>query len=231
MNDDKIIGILGGMGPEATADLFLKIIKAIKVQKDQDHFRVVIDSNPKIPDRTHAILYGGESPVKYMVDTGKNLEKMGAEILLMPCNTAHYFIEEVQNELSVPILNVLEESYRYVKKVFSDVKKIGLLATTGTIQTRLYEKYFYDIEMIYPNETTQERKVMKAIYGENGIKSGNTGKEVAELLISAANELIEQGADLIIAGCTEIPLALKQSHISTPLLDPMTIAAKVVTEN
>lgn len=231
MNDHRVIGILGGMGPEATADLFLKVIKATKVQKDQDHFRVVIDSNPKIPDRTNAILHRGESPIAAMVETGRNLEKMGVDIVLIPCNTAHYFIKEVQSELSIPILNALEESYKYIKKTYPQIKKVGLLATTGTIETRLYEKYFYDMEMIYPNEITQRERVMKAIYEENGIKAGNTGKEIVDLLKSAANELIEKGAQLMIAGCTEVPLALKESHISKPLLDPMDIAAKIVTQN
>ena len=88
---EKIIGIIGGMGPEATADLYLRIIRATPVEKDQDHYRVIIDSNPKIPDRTPAIIGDGENPLPLMAETAKNVEKAGADFLIMPCNTAHYF--------------------------------------------------------------------------------------------------------------------------------------------
>ncbi len=228
--NNKIIGIIGGMGPEATANLYMKIIKATKVEKDQDHFRVIIDSNPKIPDRTAAILQNGESPVEEMVKTGRNLEKLGVDVALIPCNTAHYFIDEVQSQLSIPILNALEEMNKYIKESFPEITKIGLLATSGTIKTGLYKKFIMDVEILVPHPTSQEEKVMKAIYGDNGIKAGNTGDEPMELLRSASNELIESGAELIIAGCTEIGLALKPHHISKPLIDPMDVVAEVVVK-
>ena len=216
------------MGPEATANLYMKIIRATKVEKDQDHFRVIIDSNPKIPDRTAAILYNGQSPVNEMVKTGKNLEKLGVDVALIPCNTAHYFIDEVQSQLSIPILNAIEEMNKYIKGNFPQVRKIGLLATSGTIKTGLYEKFINEIEILIPDKTSQEGKVMEAIYGDNGIKSGNTGDGPMELLRQASNDLIDRGAELIIAGCTEVGLALKAHHISKPLIDPMDVVAEVV---
>lgn len=226
--NDKIIGIIGGMGPEATASLFVKIIKATRADKDQDHFRIIIDNNPKIPDRTAAILGRGESPVPAIVKTAKNLEKMGAEIALLPCNTSHYFFDEIQSRLNIPVINMIAGLADHISRVYPHIKKAGLLATTGTIKTGLYQKYMPDLQILYPCPVTQEEKVMRAIYGENGIKAGNTSEEPMLLLKQAAGELIAAGAELIIAGCTEIGLVLKPEHISKPLLDPMDIVAKTV---
>lgn len=228
--NDKVIGIIGGMGPEATADFYIKIIKATKAKKDQEHFRVIIDSNAKIPDRTEAILGTGESPVKAMIQTGKNLELLGVDVACIPCITSHYFLEEVQKELSYPILNALEEVGRHIKNKYSEVTKIGVLATTGTIKTGLFEKYMPEFTILYPNEISQTEKVMKAIYGKNGIKCGNTEGEPLNLLKEAGYELIDKGAELLISGCTEIILALKPSYISKPLIDPMEVVANVVSK-
>ena len=98
---EKIIGILGGMGPEATADLFYKIIKLTPAKKDQEHLRIIIDNNPKIPDRTKAILYKGENPLPELIKTAQNLEKAGANFIIMPCNTAHYYHHEIQKIINI----------------------------------------------------------------------------------------------------------------------------------
>lgn len=228
--NDKIIGIIGGMGPEATIDLYSKILMATRVKKDQDHFRVIIDSNPKIPDRTKAILGIGESPVDEIIKTGKTLEKIGVDVACLPCITSHYFIEEIQEKLSFPILNALIELDRWIDKHYPEAKNIGVLATTGTIETGLFTKYLKGINIIYPTTKNQDEKVMKAIYGIDGIKSGNKGDKPLKLLQSASNGLIQNGADLIISGCTEIALVLKPHHISKPLLDPMLIVAESATK-
>lgn len=226
--NDRVIGIIGGMGPEATADLYMKIIKATKVENDQDHFRVIIDSNPKIPDRTAAILRNGESPVEAMIQTGKNLEKLGADICCIPCITAHYFIEELQKELSVKIVNALEEVNIYLKENYPKIKNVGILATMGSVKTEIFKKYLPDFNIIYPSAETQSEKVMEAIYGCEGIKRGYLEGKPLNYLREASNELIDKGADVIIGGCTEITLALKAEHINKPLIDPMNIVAKRV---
>lgn len=226
--NNKIIGIIGGMGPEATIDLYSKILMATHANKDQDHFRVIIDSNPKIPDRTKAILGIGESPVEEIIKTGKTLEKVGVDIACLPCITSHYFIEEVQAKLSYPILNALVELDNCIKENYPTAQNIGVLATTGTIETGLFSKYLKGTKILYPTAKSQSEKVMEAIYGIEGIKSGNKGNKPLQLLQSASNELIENGADLIISGCTEIALVLKPHHISKPLLDPMVVVAPSV---
>lgn len=224
---EKILGIIGGMGPEATAQLYMKMIKATKVKRDQDHFRIIIDSNPKIPDRTKAILGLGESPVPYIIETAKNLQKMGVDIACIPCMTSHYFFDEIQEGVEMKIMNAFEELNNYLKKNFEGVVKIGVLATTGTRNTKIFEKYLKDMEIIYPDERFQSDYVMEAIYGEGtGIKSGVTEGRPVELLIEAGNNVIEKGAEVVILGCTEIGLVLKKDSLSKPSVDPMDVMAE-----
>jgi len=182
---DKIIGILGGMGPEATATLFLKIIRATPAKRDQDHFRIIIDNNPKIPERTSAILGKGKSPLKQLQETLHNLEKAGAEIIAMPCNTAHYYYNELQASANVPIINIVSETAVYIAQNFPNIKKIGLLATTGTIKSRIYHQAITKMEKITPDDSEQEI-VMNAIYGEQGIKAGFTQGKPRNALLEVA---------------------------------------------
>lgn len=229
--NDTIIGIIGGMGPEATADLFMKIIRATKVDKEQDHFRIVIDNNPKIPDRTRAIFGGGESPVEAIVETAKNLDKAGVDIGCIPCITAHYFFDEIQSRVPFKIVNALEKLNLYLKENYPEVKTVGVLATSGTVETKLFNKYLVDYNIVYPSKQIQSEKVMEAIYGKSGIKKGNTGKKNIDLLVDASNDLISNGAELIIGGCTEITLALKPHNIDKPLVDPMDVVAEYIAKN
>jgi aspartate racemase len=226
--NDKVIGIIGGMGPEATASLYMKIIKGTKVTKDQEHFRVIIDSNPKVPDRTKAILWGGESPVKAITETAKNLEKLGVDVACIPCMTSHFFIEEIQEAITYPIINAFTEVHKFILNAYPEVKNIGVLATSGTITTGLFDKYLHDVNIVYPCEATQANKVMEAIYGDHGIKSGNLKGKPLDLLVEAGNELIQNGAQLIILGCTEIELVLKKQHLNKPLIDPMEVMTNVL---
>ncbi|HHX27787.1 MAG TPA: amino acid racemase [Firmicutes bacterium] len=216
----KTIGILGGMGPEATADLFLKIIKATPAEKDQEHLRVVIDSNPAIPDRTAFILGKGEDPTPVMVKTAKNVESLGADLIAIPCNTAHYFHDAIQGAVKVPVLHIMREVARLLK---GHVERVGILASTGTLKTELYERALGEsgISVIVPRGDDQD-EVMDAIYS---VKGGNLerGREIA---LRQGARLVEAGAQAVIAGCTEIPLVLSDGDLETPVVD----ATKVLAE-
>ena len=224
----KIIGILGGMGPEATLDLFQKIIKFSPAGKDQDHFRIIIDNNPKIPDRTAAILAKRENPLPALQETAQNLEKAGADFIIMPCNTAHYFISEIQKSIKIPILNMIKETAHHVKSIFPSVKNIGLLATKGTYKTKLYNSFFNakNIEILIPTPPEQD-KIMDLIFM---VKSGILSEEMKSQIINISEEQIKKGAQAIIAGCTEIPLILKDKDIKVPIIDPTNILAKRAVE-
>ena len=225
---EKIIGILGGMGPEATIDLFYKIIKLTPAEKDQDHLRIIIDNNPKIPDRSAAILGKGEDPLPALQETAKNLEKAGANFIIIPCNTAHYFLPSIQESVKIPVLNMIEETAKETQKRNSSIKKTGLLASIGTYKAEIYNKYFkkYNIEVISPEEKDKE-EVMRVIYA---VKAGNLSEEVKKSIISIAQKLIDKGAEAIITGCTEIPLILKEEDVSVSIIDPTQILAKAAVK-
>lgn len=225
---EKIIGILGGMGPEATIDLFAKIVRGTKVKKDQDHLRILIDNNPKIPDRTLAIQGKGPSPLPQLVRSAKLLEKAGADFIIIPCVTAHYYYEPLTRKVRIPILHIIEESIKFVTQKYKGIQKIGLIATTGTLQTGLFQKAFAStgIELIFPSSGIQKRYVMRAIYGKKGIKVTGPSEESKALILKAAENLILRGAQAIIAGCTEVPLVLKEGDLSVPVIDPVSILAQ-----
>jgi len=229
---EKIIGILGGMGPEATIDLFTKIVKGTKARKDQDHLRILIDNNPKIPDRTLAIKKKGPSPFTQLLRSARVLEKAGANFILIPCVTAHYYYESLQRRINIPILHIVDETVEHIKVKLKGIRKIGLIATTGTVQTGLFQKTFSNtgIEVILPNHEIQSKWIMKAVYGKRGIKVIGPSEGSKHLILEASRKLARQGAQAIIAGCTEVPLVLKDGDLSVPVIDPISILAKAAIQ-
>ncbi|MDQ1350079.1 MAG: aspartate racemase [Acidobacteriota bacterium] len=224
----QTIGILGGMGPEATAHMFNLIIKYTKAGTDQEHIPIIVFDNPKIPDRTAAILHGGPSPLPALVESAKLLEKAGADLIVMPCHTAHYFYDEIIPHLHIPFLHLQRETLRYVEQRPGNLKRFGLIATTGAIKMGLFQAIFSEskkgLEIIAPGLEDQEI-MMTAMYGEKGIKRGYK-QEPRELLLKVIAHLKEQGAEAIIAGCSETPLVLKESEFQLPVIDPVIITAK-----
>ena len=224
---ERIIGVLGGMGPEATLDLFQKIIKNTKAVKDQDHIRVLIDSNPKIPDRTPAILGSGENPLPLMIETARNLESAGAHFIVIPCVSAHYFIKELREEITIPVISIIEEVAGEVERRLPAIRQVGLIATTGTIRAGLFHDPLREtgVEVLVLTPEDQENLVMSAIYGESGIKAGFTSLENKGNILKASNALIEKGAQGIIGGCTEVPLVVEQGDMEVPFFDSLNILA------
>lgn len=223
----KTIGVLGGMGPEATNQLCAAITAATPATKDQDHIAVLSFSNPAIPDRTQALLHGGPSPLPELIKTGHCLQMAGADFLVIPCNTAHCFYDELVAALAIPVLHMIEETAQFIRNTLPDARKIGLLATSGTVKTGIYARFFenYGLETLEPNDDEQEALVMKAIYGEQGIKAGF--KDVPnQLLAQAAMCLETRGAQAIVAGCTEIPLVMTDTDVSVPFINPTQILAQ-----
>lgn len=224
----KTIGILGGMGPEATSFFFSQIIKKTKAQGDQKHIKVIIYNNPEIPPRTDAILHDGPSPLPHLLEGVKMLRQAGVDFIVMPCVTAHYYLNDILAKEKVSFLNLLDETLLYTLKKFPGIKKLGLIGSTGTLKSRLFHDVFakQGIEVIAPNDDEQEL-VMEAIFGEKGIKAGFTLGSPREIILQTATALIEKGAEAIISGCTEVPLVLKEEDIPVPLIDPLRILAEV----
>ena len=216
MSEKKVIGILGGMGPLATADLFRKITEHTAASCDQDHPRVCIDSNTNIADRTAALLHGGADPVPEMVKSAQRLASIGAELLIMPCNTAHNFYDAVAASVSIPVLHMIAITRDALKA--RGVKCAGLLATDGTVQTGIYQRTFEGsgIELLTPDDADQAA-VMDIIY--NGVKAGDLAHDAAAFR-AACEHLLARGADVLILGCTELPPAFDIYHLAYPNIDP-----------
>ena len=227
---DKTIGILGGMGPEATLDCFGKIIKNTAAKTDREHIRVVIDSNPGIPDRIAAILADGQSPVPALVAGCRGLEKAGADFIIIPCVTVHFFLSEIQAESSLPILSIIDEVAETVRREIPETRTIGLMGTIATVESGLFQKRLAEenIHTLLPDSAVQA-KIIDAIKDIKDTRPSRTKSEITNDLIEAARSLIDkkpEGARAIIAGCTEIPLALGQKHLPVPYFDSLTILAR-----
>lgn len=220
--EKKAIGIIGGMGPLATADLFKKIVLNTKAETDQEHIRVLIDNNTDIPDRTAAIIKGGKNPVHQLVKSAVSLCNMGAQLLVMPCNTAHFFHSEVQEFADVPILNMIELTRDALLK--KGIKKAGLLATEGTINSGIYQKIFDNsgILLITP-ESDEQKAITDMIY--KGVKAGKKDYDVKNAK-KILDVIIAKGAEVLILGCTELPLAVEMYNLNYPVCDPTTELAK-----
>jgi aspartate racemase len=224
---EKTIGILGGMGPEATLDCFAKIIKNTPARTDQEHLRVVIDSNPRVPDRTAAITGKGKSPVPILVAGCRALQKAGSDFIIIPCVSAHFFLEQVRQKITLPILSIFDVVTETIMGDDPGIKTVGLMATTGTITGGLFQKRLAadNIKTIVPSESEQA-KVMAAIYDIKNSQPARSRGQITSDLTATAEDLISDGARGIIAGCTEIPLALNQEHLSVPYYDALTILAR-----
>ena len=216
----KTIGIIGGMGPLATVHLFERIVLRTKAERDQEHIRVLIDSNTNIPDRTKAILGNGEDPVKELVSSAKILENSGADFLIMPCNTAHYFIEEIKKHVNIPFIDMPEETAKYTYEKYGNDTVVGIMATDGTIKSKIYENYYskLGIKTVVPAKT--QEKIMEFIY--EVIKKGNYNAGT-DLLLECSDELRELGATAFLLGCTELSSAQYLYKFKGSFINPMEI--------
>jgi aspartate racemase len=225
----QIVGILGGMGPAATADFYAKFVSLTPASSDQDHIRAIIWSDPTVPDRTRALLGRGPDPTPRLITGGRILRDAGATLIAIPCNTAHAFVPRIADRVGLPIVHMIDEVAHHLATKQPPVRAAGLLATTGTLGAGLYQEWLdrVGIEIVLPDQTSQDAQVMTAI---RAVKAGQRGPAVSDLLTRAAYRLIEQGAQAIIAGCTEIPLALAPDMLPVPLIDPATVLAGALVQ-
>lgn len=231
------LGIVGGVGPAATVDFMAKVVANTPAGKDQDHIKMVVEQNPQIPDRTASLLRDETDPTMAMYATCKRLESAGANAIAIPCNTAHAFVERIQAHLRVPIVNMLSETVEWIGRTYGSGKAIGLLATSGTVQSQVYHQAarHAGLQVLTPGVDYQAM-VMDAIYGPRGIKAGFTQGLCKEQLLLAAEHLCELGAGVLILGCTELPLVLEHCEAfdinghRVALVDPtMILALRCVT--
>ncbi len=217
MEKNKILGILGGLGPMSTVYFYELLTSMTKAECDQDHIDMVISSHATTYDRTAYIVGASENnPLDMMIPDAKKLVDFGADMIAIPCNTAHYFYESLASEINIPILNIIEESVKYLKA--RGIKKFGLLATDGTVKSGTYQKYCAanDIECIVPDEARQAR-IMDIIY--NQVKCAKPVD--MESFYEVAHYMRSLGCERLILGCTELSLIKKNENLEDFYVDSL----------
>lgn len=208
----KLLGILGGMGPAATIDFMDKLIKITGAKKDQDQIPAVVYNNTLIPDRNEAFLRGGESPLPELIKSAKVLEGAGCGIMAIPCNTAHIWFDEIDNSTNMEVLN----APLITSEKLSRGTTAGIICTTPVKLSGLYRRPLLErnVDLIYPEN---QEEVMEAIYM---VKSGRL-HEAKKIFVDQIETLRKEGSEKIIAGCSEVPVALGKSDVMKFIVDPM----------
>lgn len=229
------LGVVGGVGPLATVDFMSKVVRLTGAARDQDHIKMIVEQNPQIPDRTEHLLRNGTDPTIAMFATCKRLEAAEADLIAIPCNTAHAFVDRMQAHLRVPVLNMLDETMAQVARLHPG-QLVGLLATSGTVASGVYAEAAgrAGVRLIVP-DAAHQRLIMEAIYGATGVKAGFTEGQCRDDLRKAIAHLAQGGAGVVVLGCTELPLLFPQTDAFDAggsiiaLLDPtMLLAAACV---
>ncbi|WP_315115924.1 amino acid racemase [uncultured Clostridium sp.] len=225
----KTVGILGGMGPKATADLLDKIVDLTPAKRDQDHIHIIVDNNPKIPDRTGYIMGKGENPIGALLETAVRLRNNGVDFIIIPCNTAHYFYDKLVEAVEIPFINMIEEVGKYILDKFGKCK-VGLLATMGTYEGKVYEKYLnpLGIDVLVPEDEIKDM-VLDLIYK---VKAGERKFKIEELNCILKG-FKEQEVKVVILGCTELPLVfnpIKDNFNEFDFISSTDILAKKTVE-
>jgi aspartate racemase len=221
MTKRKTVGVLGGMGPDATVDFMTKVIAMTPADKDQDHIHMLVDHNPAVPNRQVAILGDGEDPGPALAAMAMRLEKAGADFLVIPCNTAYVFEQSITDAVGIPLISIIDETIAALPKKCSVA---GLLATDGCLRAGVYQRALKSrgigaVELA--GDDMQE--LMNLVYA---IKAGDTGAAIADTMRALAEVLVVRGADAIVAGCTEIPLVLDNSMLDVPLISSTDVLAQ-----
>ncbi|MFJ9344619.1 aspartate/glutamate racemase family protein [Streptomyces sp. NPDC101733] len=212
------LGILGGMGPLATADFYRRLVQRTPAGRDQEHLPVLMWADPRIPDRTAALLGVGPSPLPGLVEGARWLRQAGASALAVPCNTAHAYVGEVSRATGLEVLDMVEAALAAAVRRAPGATRIGILATRGTRAAALYERAGarLGLEVIQVTQVVQRECVDAAIHA---VKAGVRLGEAEQWIVWAVDTLKDRGAQAVIAACTEIPLVSEAASRVLPLTD------------
>lgn len=222
-----LLGVLGGMGPAATADFYARLIAASPATRDQEHIPVVIWADPTTPDRSAAIMGDGIDPTPWLRRGAELLASAGSTVIVMPCNTAHRFAAGAFDGLGVSLLDMIAETADALDRMPLETRCVGVLATDGTVRARLYQEELEarGLRCVVPDAAGQ-RLVMGGI---RAVKAGDA-RTAAAGVMRAAEGLIARGAAALVAGCTEIPLALEGRELAVRVVDPVQLVVDKVVE-
>lgn len=225
MNTKKCLGILGGMGPLATAHFYELIIRHTAAERDSDHISVIVTGSSDIPDRTDYIMgRSSVSPAPAMIADAKKLEAAGAELIAIPCNTAHYFHDEILSAVDVPLLNIVEETVNHCKR--RGFCNVGILATEGTVKIGAYKRALDDVGINCTVPTDDIQKLVTSVIYDY-VKAGRDGGDV--VFAEITRSMFALGCDALILGCTELPLVSPSDDVR--LVDSLqTLAYAAITK-
>ena len=220
----KIAGVMGGMGPEATVDFMAKVIAYTDSGNDQDHVHMIVDQDPSVPNRQAAIGGGVDDVTPRLAEMAKRLETAGADFLVMVCNTAHVFLDGVRATTKIPFISIIEESIDEIERACPNAKSVGVMATDGCLNTGIYQDAIIQSgrAAIVPDEAGMQ-ELMRLIHA---IKAGDKSAEIATGMEAAAQGLVDRGAEVIIGGCTEIPIVFEGENFPVLVIASTNVLAK-----
>lgn len=221
---DLVAGVIGGLGPEATLDFFAKVLAHSQARTDQDHIHLIIENNPKTPNRNEAIAGRGPSPVPSLVAMARALERAGADFVVMACNTAHAFEGDIRAAISRPFVSLIDEVVAEVLRLHPGARRVGVLATQGSRDANIFGPAFArkGIEVLQL-DAPRQAEFMALLYR---IKSGERGPELRAAMRDLGEHLAAMGAEVLVAGCTEVPLVLAPGENTKPLIDSTDVLAR-----
>lgn len=221
---EPVLGILGGMGPAATVDLYGRITSAVLAGTDQEHPRILIDSNAKIPDRTAALVGDGPDPTPALLASARTLRDAGVDVIVMPCNTAHAYLDAIRDAVDVPVLDMIDLAATAAGRA----NPVGLLATAGTVAAGLYPRAFgsHGIEVLLPDPDGQSTAT-RAI---DLVKAGDVEAAVP-FATEAGQALIDRGAGALVLGCTEFSVLTRTHPLPFDVIDPMDALAAAALDH
>ena len=222
--EDLVVGVIGGLGPEATLDFLGKVLVHSEAKTDQDHIHLIIENNPKTPNRNDAISGKGPSPGPALAAMAMALDRAGANFIVMACNTAHAFEADIRAATRKPFISLIDEVVNEVLNMYQNARRVGLLAAQGCLDSKIYETAFepHGIEVLRLDAASQ-KLFMELLYR---IKSGDRGAGVRTSMRELGKKLIAMGADVLVAGCTEVPLVLKTGENTRTLIDSTDVLAR-----
>jgi aspartate racemase len=221
---DRLVGVIGGMGPDATIDFMSRVLQKTPADVDQDHVRMVVEHNPRIPDRQQAMRGEGEDPGPVIAAMAARLESAGADFLVMPCNAAHAWQSDIEAAIRIPFVSIVDESVLSALNRSGDDSEVGLMTTPGCFTTGLYQQALADAGRPVIMQTPDE--LSEAMCLVEKIKGGDKSAAVADGLRLLATRLIDRGAKVLIAACTEFPLVLNESMFDVAFISSTDVLAR-----
>jgi len=223
----KVVGVLGGMGPGATIELMRRVVAATPAQDDADHIHMLVDNNPRVPSRIKALLEGGdENPGPVIAGMAERLEQSGADALVIPCNTAHYYHSYAQQAVDIPVWHMIELSMQHLRTAYPHVQCVGLLGSTAVQRISLFEPFFEKagLTLVYP-EADAQAVVMQVIHA---VKAGSLTDDLwgrYQQQVSAMRDSNTGGdsVDAYLLGCSELSVLLDRHQLPIPVIDSLQV--------